>query len=251
MARASRIIREFHDRAAMVRSVEELARLLEAVARELGFEFIAFLHSRSLLQHDPRLIRYDTYPEGWDRRLIGRGHKLVDPVLSIARRRVSVFRWTDGLAGASLTKVQSKILREAMRVGIRRGITVPANVPGEPEGSISFATGHVRRISDERVLIADAVGRIAFDAARRLAGIAVAADTIPHVSDRVRECIFWIAHGKTTQDIADILGIDLETVRTYVKSAFRLLNVITRGQLVHEALRLGLIDFVPSIPPYG
>jgi DNA-binding CsgD family transcriptional regulator len=67
----------------------------------------------------------------------------------------------------------------------------------------------------------------------------------------MRECIYWIAHGKTDQDIADILGIGLETVRTYVKSAFRLFNVITRGQLVHEALRLGVIDFIPSIPRSG
>ncbi len=69
------------------------------------------------------------------------------------------------------------------------------------------------------------------------------------MSDRERECIYWIAHGKTDQDIADILGIALKTVRTYVKKAFQRLHVITRGQLVYEAVRLNLIDSMPSTVP--
>ncbi len=124
-------------------------------------------------------------------------------------------------------------------------------MPGEPAGSVSFATRSLRPIGRERQLIVDAIGRIAFDAARRLTGLGLGIAHEPRVGDRARECIFWIAHGKTDQDIADILGVGLETVRTNVKVAFRRLNVITRGQLVQEALKHGIIDFEPTIPPYG
>lgn len=225
--------------------------LIEDVAHELGFELMAVIHLASLIGRAPRLIRYENYPPGWDRRLIGRGDRIVDPILSIARRRLSPLKWPDDLNGVRLTAHQRAILTEANRIGIRQGITIPANVPGEPEGSISFATARTRTIGKERLLIADAVGRISFDAARRLAGFSPQSNLVPDISDRERECIYWIAHGKTDQDVADILGIGLETVRTYVKKAFRRIGVITRGQLVYEAVRLGLIDFVPSIPPFG
>jgi DNA-binding CsgD family transcriptional regulator len=249
--RPSRFIRDFSDAVSAARSASELNALIESAARDLGFEYVALLHSLSLFRQSPWLIRYDSYPDGWDKRLLRRGHKIIDPMLLIARRRLSAFLWSDVLRQARLSSVQQSVLTDAYRFGIRQGITIPANVPGEPDGSISFASGRTGKIGQERILAADAVGRIAFDAARRIAGLRDIPDIVPQVSDRVRECIYWIAHGKTDQDVADILGIGLETVRTYIKSAFQLLGVITRAQLVHEALRLGLIDPDPSIPPFG
>lgn len=246
-----RLVRDFRDTLDTVATQIELFRQLEGIAKELGFEYVAILHSTSLFRRSPMLIRYDNYPHGWERRLVARGGRIIDPILTVARRRVSGFLWADVLVQAKLTSHQLSILDEGSRRGIRQGITVPVNVPGEPEGSVNFATRRTAHIPPDRILIADAVGRIAFDAARRIMGIAGLSGLTPHVGNRVRECIYWIAHGKTDQDIADILGISLETVRTYVKSAFRLFNVITRGQLVHEALRLGIIDFIPSIPPFG
>jgi DNA-binding CsgD family transcriptional regulator len=249
--RHSRLLRDFKDLADAAADDDTLRILIEDIARELGFEYMAVVHLASLIRRRPRLIRYENYPLGWDRRLIGRGHRIIDPILSIARRRSSPLRWPGDLNGLRLSAHQRAILTEADRLGIRQGVTIPANVPGEPEGSISFATARTRTIGKERLLIADAVGRLSFDAARRLAGFSPLDNVVPDISDRERECIYWIAHGKTDQDIADILGIKLETVRTYVKKAFRRLGVITRAQLVYEAVRQNLIDFVPSIPPYG
>ena len=247
----SRFVGDFSDAISAANDVSEINSLTEQAAHELGFELVAALHTSSLFRRSPWLIRFDNYPPHWDRRLIRRGHKIIDPVLLIARRQLSAFRWSDVLPNARLSNFQRAVLDDASRLGIRQGITVPANVPGEPEGSISFATGRMRTIPPNRVMTADAVGRLAFDAARRVAGLRDIAEPVPHVGERVRECIYWIAQGKTDQDVADILGIGLETVRTYVKSAFRLLGVVTRAQLVNEAVRLYVIDNAPSIPPFG
>ena len=249
--RPSLFVRDFSDAVSAANDASEINSLTEQAAHELGFELVAALHSPSLFRRSPRLIRYDNYPLDWDRRLIGRGYKIIDPVLLIARRQLSAFLWSDVLPNARLSNFQKAVLADASRFGIRQGITIPANVPGEPEGSISFATGRTRTIPPNRLMIADGVGRLAFDAARRIVGLRDIAEPVPHVGERVRECIYWIAHGKTDQDIADILGIGLETVRTYVKSAFRVLGVVTRAQLVNEAVRLGVIDLAPSIPPFG
>jgi LuxR family quorum-sensing system transcriptional regulator CciR len=247
----SRLVRNFEDQATVAVDGAELTALIENASRELDFEYFAVLHSPSLIAHSSRFIRYDNYPVDWDKRLVGRGARIVDPILAIARRRVSEFLWADALSDLHLSSAERALLADASRVGIRHGVTIPANIPGEPEGSVSFASHRKRGVTPERLMIAGAIGRIAFDAARRIAGYCLVNAPVPKLSVRVRECVYWIAHGKTDQDIADILGIGVETVRTYVKSAFRLVNVLTRAQLVHEALRLGLIDFAPSIPPYG
>lgn len=245
--RLPRVIIDYRDFALSVDDWATYTAGTQDVARDLGFERVAALHSRSLIRRSSFLIRHDTYPMNWDHRLVARGYKIIDPILAIARRRIDGFLWADALARVRLTDSERAILEDARRFGIRQGFTVPANVPGEPEGSISFATRSTRKIGSEQQFIVNAIGRLAFDAARRLAGYAVEPGPVPQIGDRVRECIYWIARGKSDQDIADILGISHASVRTYVRSAFETLDVITRAQLVHEALRLGLIDFEPSI----
>lgn len=250
--RLPRIILDYRD---LVGAAEDKAAVqahaIDA-GRELGFELLAMFHTRALIRWSPFLIRFDTYPLGWDRRVVGRGNRIIDPVLIEVRRRASGLLWPDGLSQAMLEGNQGAIIDAARRHGIRKGFTVPVNVPGEPEGSVSFATRSTRRIGRERLLIASAIAEETFDAMRRLAGFDTRPEPAAAITERERECIYWIAHGKGARDIAEILGIALETVRTYVKRAYRKLgSPNNRAQLVHEALRLGVIDFAPTCHPWG
>ena len=248
MIRVPRLFIEFYDLARAADDCEALMRLLVDVALDLGFDRVAMLHTAALIRRHPWLIRFDNYPFGWDRRLVVRGYRVIDPVLMAVRRRESGLLWPDGLPGAQFGDLQKTILEEGKRCGIRQGFTVPANVPGEPEGSISFATRSTRRIGWERLMLADAIGRTAFDQMRRIMGLGIGPDAAASITERERECIYWIAHGKSNQDVADLLGIDVETVRTYLKRVFlKLGRLNTRSQLVYEAMRLGLIDALPSV----
>jgi DNA-binding CsgD family transcriptional regulator len=249
--RPPRMLVDFRDLARAAVTREEIEALLVDGSRDIGFERVAMLHTATLFHSHPWMIRFDNYPYGWDKRLIGRGHRIIDPVLTSVRRRESGLLWPDGLAGWPINDVQRTIMEEGGRRGLRRGITVPINVPGEPEGSVSFATRSTRLIGRERMMIADAMARTAFDEMRRVIGFGGCPDPADLVTARERECIYWIAQGKTNEDIAAILSIDVETVRTYVKRAFHKLGRLnSRGQLVYEAIRLGLIDVPPS-PPFG
>lgn len=248
MRRPPSILREFRDRASACETKEELARLIVEASRELGFDYVAILHSNSLRRASGRLIRYENYPEGWDRKLVARGEVIVDPILAIARRRSMGFLWSDALVASQLSAGQKMILDEARRFGIRQGFTVPANVPGEPEGSINFATRSTRSISRSRQHLADDIGHLAFEAARRIMGYG--RSLLPTLSPREREVIRWIARGKIDPDIAMIIGCGLETVHSYVKAAMRKLDVVTRAQLIEAALRLGIIDFSVTVTPF-
>jgi DNA-binding CsgD family transcriptional regulator len=62
------------------------------------------------------------------------------------------------------------------------------------------------------------------------------------ITNRQRECLRWIAAGKTRKDIAAILSISYETVREHLENALHRLDCATTAQAAVKAYRLGLID---------
>lgn len=62
------------------------------------------------------------------------------------------------------------------------------------------------------------------------------------LSARETEVLAWISRGKSTGDIALLLGITESTVKFHVKSIMRKLDVVTRSQAVAVALQLGLLS---------
>ena len=61
------------------------------------------------------------------------------------------------------------------------------------------------------------------------------------LSSREVECLRWAAAGKSSDEIAIILGISVYTVSSYFKSATRKLQAVNRMQAIAVALRLRLI----------
>lgn len=67
------------------------------------------------------------------------------------------------------------------------------------------------------------------------------------ISDRERDCLFWTAEGKTSEEIAIILGISTHTVNHYLTSATRKLDAANRTHAVTRAIRFGIIsEFAPG-----
>ncbi|WP_318530158.1 MULTISPECIES: helix-turn-helix transcriptional regulator [unclassified Rhizobium] len=58
---------------------------------------------------------------------------------------------------------------------------------------------------------------------------------------RELECLGWSAEGKSSDEIAIILGLSPYTINGYLKSAMYKLNTFSRIQAVAKASRLGLI----------
>lgn len=59
---------------------------------------------------------------------------------------------------------------------------------------------------------------------------------------RELECLHWLALGKTSPEVAVILGLSVQTVRWYVKEARRKLDAHTIAQAVAEAAKQKLFD---------
>ncbi|MBY5700278.1 helix-turn-helix domain-containing protein [Rhizobium leguminosarum] len=62
------------------------------------------------------------------------------------------------------------------------------------------------------------------------------------LSPREKECLLWIAKGKTSWETAVIMGISENTVAFHVKNCLRKLDVRTRTAAVATATRFGLLE---------
>jgi DNA-binding CsgD family transcriptional regulator len=68
-----------------------------------------------------------------------------------------------------------------------------------------------------------------------------AAITRDPLSDRERECLLWVSEGKTTEEVALILGVSANTVNGYVTNAIQKLSASNRAMAIATAIRSGII----------
>ena len=222
----------------------ELEAALTVVARELGFTYFALTHHVDIRRAAQPAIRLHNYPEDWVEYYDDNSLGVSDPVHRASHVTSIGFAWSEIPHLIALTPRDHEILFRGGARGIGNGFTVPANVPGESNGSCSFANPQGTPIREDDLPVAQLVGAFAFEAARRLWRVrAPAADPLPRLTERQRECILWVARGKSDWEISRILGIQHETVVRHLKQARERYGVGKRTMLAVQALFEGSISF--------
>lgn len=61
------------------------------------------------------------------------------------------------------------------------------------------------------------------------------------LSERERECLRWVSQGKTTDEVALILGVSSNTVNSYVAHAIQKFGAANRAMAIATAIRSGII----------
>lgn len=250
-------VQGFIDQSRRVASPEELHALLQAITREMGFDHFALVHHvdlrpmGTLVDHlvtDDFVILSD-YPQFWVDQYISDAIVTNDPVL-IASQRMNVgFAWETVPDLIKLTPSQREVTERTHRAGLINGFTVPANVPGELNGSCNFAISTGHEMPRKNLPMAQLVGSFAFQSARELvARLRKMRDfEPPRLSQRQLECIILVARGKTDWEIGKILGISEETVKWHLKDARERYDVPKRVQVVLRALFDGQIPLTELI----
>jgi LuxR family quorum-sensing system transcriptional regulator CciR len=238
--RAEAILRDL----TQVRTEMDLSCALTDISRQLGFEYFALTHHVDIRHAPQPAIRLHNYPDEWANYYDGHSLGLSDPVHRASHVTSVGFAWADLARMIELTPADHDILERGRRRGIGDGFTVPAHVPGESNGSCSFANPSGKSIREDDLPIAQLAGAFAFEAARRLWRVrSPALEPGPRLTDRQRECIIWVARGKSDWEISRILGIHHETVVRHLKHARERYGVGKRTMLTVQALFDGSISF--------
>jgi LuxR family transcriptional regulator, quorum-sensing system regulator CciR len=227
----------------------ELAAVLAQIAKELGFAYFALSHHVDVRTSHQPVIRIHNYPAEWERYYNDQQLGWTDPVFRACQVTGVGFAWSRLPKMIPLTSRDRHMMDCAAKHGLGDGYTVPAFVPGDVNGSCSFAGAPGEPLQPEHLATAQLVGAFAFEAARRLLNREYQKLYDPaKVSQRERDCLIWIARGKSDSEIAVILGISPETVHQYVKHARANYDAVSRSQLVAHALFSGTISFMDIFP---
>ena len=240
-------VQAFIDHSRRLSEPAALRPLLIAISKEMGFDYVALMHHVDLapmndtLTHmaDDGLIAVTDYPDGWVEAYVAKDFVFDDPVHLVSHRTNVGFRW-DEMSDYMKLNAQHRGFRDkALKADIDEGFTVPANVPGEPNGSCSFATRLGRALPAGNLAMAQLVGSFAFQSARtlvqRTAGLPDSRAPVD-LTNRQLECLLFVARGKSDWEISQILGISQETVRIHIRDARAAYDVPKRVQAVLRAL---------------
>ena len=244
-----RLSDRFAETAGSCPDLAQLGTLVADIAHELGFHYFALLDHEILCGRGSGSLRIDNYPEDWVEEIVSRGYAADDPVHLASRRTNVGFGWGDLGSLIRLERRHTQILTRSRRFGLGPGMTVPANVPGEPSASCSFAVRTGCEMPAARLHCAELIGAHALCAARRLRPAAV--HRRPHLSRRELQCLRLVALGKTDWEIARILDLSPHTAHQYVKRARAAYDTVSRTQLVVYGLRDDWISFEDAIPQGG
>lgn len=240
----ARLAEECADAIAGATSLDDLTPVLAAIAIEMGFRYFALTHHLDIPRAPQPAVRLHNYPAAWadyfDAERLGPS----DPVHRASHMTGVGFTWSRLPGLIQLTARDREVLARAERSGLGDGFTVPAHIPGESAGSCSFATAAGRQVPADRLYLAQLVGGLAFEGARRLVAARPDPADRPQLTERQRECVYWAARGKSDGEIAEILGISHETVILHLKQARARYGVYKRTQLAVHALFDGTLSFV-------
>jgi len=172
-----------------------------------------------------------TWPVFWYRRYIEQNHLVNDPVVARLNRSPAPFRWSQTFANAG--REARRVLGEGREFGLNDGLAVA--VHGEAGlGAVSIGARHYELSPRQQASLQLAAyylyGRLANLRARQ------ASPVRRPLTPRERECLQWVAAGKTDWEIGQILTISEQTAHGYVQNALAKLGARTRAQAVALAM---------------
>lgn len=238
----------FAEQSKDIASLAELGALLEETTRSLGFDYFALVQHVDVRRSQNRdVVWLGNYPETWREVFEDKGLVATDPIHLASQYTSAGFTWSEIDKLIAVSPHHRRVLEAAAGEGIGEGFTVPAHIPGDSNGTCSFAMRVGRDLPRDNLMAAQLIGTYAMEAGRKIMRRRIKLARTPHLTQRQRECVVYVARGKTDWEIAQILGLKETTVRAYVDSACERYGVNRRLQLVVRALHEGQLSLRDAI----
>ena len=220
-------------------------RLVEA-ASPLGFDYIAYASLDGMGRKEregrcgPAMML--NFPANWEKHYRSNEYHRIDPVFQYALMAGKPFFWADLRQLLLLSPEQERLLEEAASMGLLDGACVPLYGPKGGVALISFASSRKSPRVPSCLAYLNLLAAQFHQAYMRFAPPEAPPEKLPPITRRERECLQWIARGKSSADIAAILGISENTVNFHIKKLLAKLEVHSRTVAVLRAQNMGLLD---------
>lgn len=240
---------EFHatlTRFSSAANIEDITGQCEFYSRELGFDY--FIYALRVPTHfsDSKLVLLNGYPKAWVEHYFDHEYYKIDPVMAYCANHIVPVQWRDlNLAPMSAAE---RFMREAEEFGLKSGITMPVHSPHGELGILSFALNRpaktAREITGCALPYIQIVAAYLHEAVRRVSGLAEITAKL-QLTQREQECLRWVADGKTSWEIGQLMRTSERTVNFHINNAMLKLDVSNRQHAVAKAALQGLIHPCP------
>jgi LuxR family quorum sensing-dependent transcriptional regulator len=221
-------------------SVEAVRSSLFSAAERLGFKYLVCCDLPRPGENPKALQFANSWPAAWANRYFGQSYFVRDPLVRELSRTCRPFRWDEVLENRRISRAERTIVREAADFGLRQGLVVPIHSYDGRTGVLSMAGEHCdvdeRSRAELHLTAIYAHARL-----KDLLGFSEMSRPAVRLTPRQRECLHWVAAGKSAWAIGEILGISENTVHATLENAKRRLGVATRVQAVLRAVMTGQV----------
>jgi DNA-binding CsgD family transcriptional regulator len=221
-------------------TVYDIFRILKHVTIDSGFKCFNLL---KLPDDEPASMNDLSIITNWNPELIGAYDKMGfisnSPVIKALKESTQPFVWrlssvNEGRSDNKADDVQSLFTE----FGLLNGVYFHTVDAKNTRGTLGLAGDRPDPSHDELVRLSY-IANHAFERASNL--VSIQPKTADVLTDREKECIYWTANGKTSSEVAQILGISENTVNHYMSSSALKLDTVNKAHTVAKAIRLGMI----------
>jgi LuxR family quorum sensing-dependent transcriptional regulator len=184
---------------------------------------------------------FNSWPRDWLDVYIERGLMASDPIVHQARSRTTPFVWGEIEPRIARAAGAGEVLSLARQHGWTDGLVVPAHGPGGYIGLISMAAPARLALDATDRACLWALGLAIHERCRASPGVGISQGPVPKLTARERECMAWVAAGKTEWEIGRLLGIAQSTVHFHVGRVKARLGTSRRTSAVALLVLHGLL----------
>lgn len=236
-----KIFPSFQSAAGATERDQRFLRRLIAAKADSKAKYVNFSAYR-FKSDEAEAVHFITYPLDWVTHYIRSNYIEIDPLFHIDFRRISALDWTEirhtDETGKFFEDFQERGLGDHGMVitdYLQSGIYAVANFCfGCSDEQWAKVRGH--RLETLRLLthsLGDAYEHIYNENA----------GSQFKITKRERECLYWVAAGKTDEEIGQLLSVGKWTVVSHLKSAKYKLGAANRASAVAKAMSSGIIKF--------
>lgn len=232
--------------------VDEISQVkshLADYARTLRIEYFLFVAGRSSSLATPDIILIDNLPTGW--REYYRRNEVIrnDPITTYCLSNTTPVLW-GRLAQRPeyAAPAYAKVIQSAARYGLVSGLTIPLRAPSGEFSMLSLISSQPAEQIEPRLEslmpFAQFVAGHLLEAVIRNRWLSRDKDGEPalvRLTNREHECLFWACEGKTSWEIAKILGISERTTLFHLNNVTTKLGASNRQHAVAKGLLLNLV----------
>lgn len=223
-------------------NTDDLADIMRAIAAELGVSHIAHVYFAANKSSETSVLTaVVTYSREWQTRYFLKRYQAVDPVMKHGVTAILPFDW-ETLVGDD--PAIADFFADAVRHQVgRNGLSIPVRNRKKMQACVSFTSDHSKLewefFKKNNMMTLQHLSAL-IDSAASNANSKLPPSPV-HLSRREEQCLIWAARGKTHQEVADILGLSLGSVKTHLDTSRHKLHCINLTHAVGVAVATGVI----------